>query len=58
MASTWSTRAAGTCEARGINPFAYLADVIPRVQDHPKRASTSCCPASGLALAATTSLHR
>ena len=20
-----------TCEARGINPFAYLADVIPRV---------------------------
>jgi transposase len=24
-----------TCEARGINPFAYLADVIPRVQDHP-----------------------
>jgi transposase len=25
-----------TCEARGINPFAYLADVIPRVQDHPK----------------------
>ena len=26
-----------TCEARGINPFAYLADVIPRVQDHPMR---------------------
>jgi hypothetical protein len=26
-----------TCEVRGINPFAYLADVIPRVQDHPKR---------------------
>jgi transposase len=25
-----------TCEARGINPSAYLADVIPRVQDHPK----------------------
>jgi transposase len=24
-----------TCEARGINPFAYLADVITRVQDHP-----------------------
>jgi transposase len=24
-----------TCEARGVNPFAYLADVIPRVQDHP-----------------------
>src|SRR5262245_41875892 len=26
-----------SCEAGGINPFAYLADVIPRVQDHPKR---------------------
>lgn len=24
-----------TCEARGINPFEYLADVIPRVQDYP-----------------------
>ncbi|MFO0726447.1 MAG: IS66 family transposase [Myxococcota bacterium] len=25
-----------TCEARGINPFAYLVDVIGRVQDHPR----------------------
>jgi transposase len=24
-----------TCEARGINPFEYLADVLARVQDHP-----------------------
>lgn len=24
-----------TCEARGINPFEYLVDVLPRVQDHP-----------------------
>lgn len=24
-----------TCDARGINPFEYLADVIQRVQDHP-----------------------
>lgn len=24
-----------TCEARGVNPFTYLADVIARVQDHP-----------------------
>jgi len=32
----WVTLVA-TCEARGINPFAYLADVIPRVQDHAKR---------------------
>jgi len=24
-----------TCETRGINPFEYLVDVLPRVQDHP-----------------------
>ena len=24
-----------TCEARGINPFEYLVDVLPRVQDQP-----------------------
>jgi hypothetical protein len=24
-----------TCEARRINPFEYLADVLARVQDHP-----------------------
>jgi hypothetical protein len=30
-----------TCEARGLNPFAYLADAIPRVQDHPSAGSTS-----------------
>ena len=24
-----------TCEVRGINPFEYLVDVLPRVQDHP-----------------------
>ena len=24
-----------TCEARAINPFEYLADVLARVQDHP-----------------------
>lgn len=24
-----------TCEARGINPFEYLADALGRVQDHP-----------------------
>jgi hypothetical protein len=33
-----------TCEARGINPFAYLADVIPRVQDHPKRRPDELLP--------------
>jgi transposase len=25
-----------TCEANGVNPVAYLADVLVRVQDHPK----------------------
>lgn len=33
-----------TCEARGINPFAYLADVIPRVQDHPMRRIDELLP--------------
>jgi transposase len=33
-----------TCEARGINPFAYLVDVIPRVQDHPKRRLDELLP--------------
>ena len=33
-----------TCETRGINPFAYLADVIPRVQDHPKRRLDELLP--------------
>ena len=33
-----------TCEARGINPFAYLADVIPRVPDHPKRRLDELLP--------------
>ena len=33
-----------TCEARGINPFAYLSDVIPRVQDHPKRRLDELLP--------------
>jgi hypothetical protein len=33
-----------TCEARRINPFAYLTDVIPRVQDHPKRKLDELLP--------------
>jgi transposase len=33
-----------TCEARGINPFAYLSDVIPRVQDHPMRRLDELLP--------------
>lgn len=33
-----------TCEARRINPFAYLADVIPRVQDHPAQRLAELLP--------------
>lgn len=33
-----------TCEARGINPFEYLVDVLPRVQDHPARRLDELLP--------------
>jgi transposase len=33
-----------TCEARGINPFEYLADVLARVQDHPITAIDDLLP--------------
>ncbi len=33
-----------TCEARQINPFDYLADVLARVQDHPKSAVDELLP--------------
>jgi transposase len=33
-----------TCEARGINPFEYLADVLTRVQDHPTNAIDELLP--------------
>jgi len=33
-----------TCEARGINPFEYLADVLARVQDHPASAIDELLP--------------
>jgi transposase len=33
-----------TCEARGINPFDYLVDVLARVQDHPARAIDELLP--------------
>ena len=36
-----------TCEARGINPFKYLADVLARVQVIRPAASTSCYLAHG-----------
>jgi len=26
---------AATCEANGVNPQAYFADVLPRLQTHP-----------------------
>jgi hypothetical protein len=35
------------CEARGINPFAYLADFIPRVRDHPERRVDELLPSAG-----------
>lgn len=33
-----------TCEARGINPFDYLVDVLTRVQDHPTTALDELLP--------------
>ena len=33
-----------TCEARQINPFDYRADVLARVQDHPKSAVDELLP--------------
>ena len=33
-----------TCEARAINPFEYLADVIARVQDHSTAAIDELLP--------------
>lgn len=33
-----------TCEARGINPFEYLADVLTRVQDQPVSAIDELLP--------------
>jgi len=33
-----------TCEARGINPFAYLSDVLSRVQDHPAKRLDELLP--------------
>jgi transposase len=38
-----------TCEARGINPFEYLADVLARVQDHPARDIDALLPAGWVA---------
>jgi transposase len=33
-----------TCEARKINPFEYLSDVLTRVQDHPTSAIDELLP--------------
>jgi len=38
-----------TCEARSINPFEYLADVLARVQDHPARDIDALLPGAWLA---------
>jgi hypothetical protein len=44
MVASSSTTPAERSLARGINPFAYLADAIPRVQDHPKRRLDELLP--------------
>ena len=33
-----------TCEARGINPFDYLTDVLARIQDHPANDLANLLP--------------
>jgi transposase len=38
-----------TCEARGINPFVYLSDVLARVQDHPARDIDALLPGHWIA---------
>jgi len=39
-----------TCEARGINPFEYLADMLARVQDHPAGAIDELLPGAWAAV--------
>jgi transposase len=41
-----------TCEARGVNPLAYLTDVIARVQDHPADRLDELLPGAWAAAAA------
>jgi transposase len=38
-----------TCEARGINPFEYLTDVLARVQDHPASRLDELLPGAWIA---------
>jgi hypothetical protein len=40
------TRYIATCEARGINPFDYLVDVLAGVQDHPANAIDELLPSA------------
>jgi len=40
-----------TCEARGINPFAYLTDVLGRMQDHPASELDALLPGAWTAVA-------
>ena len=40
-----------TCEARGINPFDYLTDVLGRVQDHPNARLDELLPGAWAATA-------
>jgi hypothetical protein len=38
-----------TCEARGINPFEYLADVLARARDRPARNVDELLPGAWIA---------
>jgi transposase len=38
-----------TCEARSVNPFEYLADVLTRVQDHPASKVDELLPGAWIA---------
>jgi hypothetical protein len=51
--SPGSTPSSRTCEARDINPFRYLADVIARVQDHPATKLDELRPGARLKAQAT-----
>ena len=36
-----------TAKINGVNPEAWLADVIRKVPDYPVKKSKSCCPGTG-----------
>ena len=46
VADRWRHSLVATCEARGINPFAYLVDVLARIGDHPASQLDQLLPAA------------